>query len=239
MAGRLVEAEALATANLDLGLQIGMPDAFRFFAGQLFVIATFGGRHDELFPIVEQAMNDAPGIMPFKLAYGIICTAVGREDAAREILNEGIVSRFNEIPVDNVWTTTVIGYAIIATELNDVHAAAQLLPLIEPRAADVAFNGMTSQGPISAYVGKLASLIGEHDMAEEHLLAALATANAFGWTYHRATTLFALAQARHRRDGFIDAESEAWLNEASGICRANGFRTWIPRIDELIELASR
>ena len=41
MAGRLDDAEALATANLDLGMQIGAPDAFTFFAGQLFVIGTF------------------------------------------------------------------------------------------------------------------------------------------------------------------------------------------------------
>ena len=32
MAGRLDDAEAIATANLDLGLQIGVPDAFAFFA---------------------------------------------------------------------------------------------------------------------------------------------------------------------------------------------------------------
>ena len=50
MAGRLDDAEALATANLELGMQIGVPDAFTFFAGQLFVIGTFGGRHEELLP---------------------------------------------------------------------------------------------------------------------------------------------------------------------------------------------
>ena len=97
--------------------------------------------------------------------------------------------------------TSVIGYVIIAIELNDREAAAQLLPIIEPHAAEVSFNGVTSQGPVSAYAGKLASLLGRYDEAESHLRAALATATAFGWTYHRATTLFALAQARHRRPG--------------------------------------
>ena len=94
---------------------------------------------------------------------------------------------------------------------------------------------MTSQGPIAAYVGKLESLVGRHDDAEEHLRAALDIAEAFGWQYHRATTLFALAQARGRRLGRLDAEGQAWLGEASELCRTLGFRTWIPRIDELAQ----
>lgn len=235
MAGRLVEAESTATETLELGMQIGEPDAFTFFAGELFVIGTFAGRHDELFPLVEQAMKDDPAALAFKLAYGIICTAVGRAHTAREILDDGMASGFAELPVDNIWTTCIIGYAILAIELDHADAAAQLLPLLEPLANDVAFNGVTSQGPIAAYVGKLESLLGRHDDAEEHLRAALEIAEAFGWQYHRATTLFELAQARRRRLGTLDAEGRAWLGEASELCRTLGFRTWIPRIDALAD----
>jgi DNA-binding SARP family transcriptional activator/tetratricopeptide (TPR) repeat protein len=233
MTGRLVDAEALATKTLELGMQIGAPDAFTFFAGELFVIGTFAGRHDELFPLVEQATKDDPAALAFKLAYGIICTAVGRDQTAREILDDGMASGFEDLPVDNIWTTCIIGYAILAIELDRADAAAQLLPLLEPHANDVAFNGVTSQGPIAAYVGKLESLLGHHDDAEEHLRAALDIAEAFGWQYHRATTLFALAQARGRRLGKLDTEGQAWLCEASELCRTLGFQTWIPRIDEL------
>ena len=234
MAGRLVEAESAANKTLELGIQIGAPDAFTFFSVQWFVIGTFGGRHDELFPLVEQAAKEEnPAALGFKIAYGIICTAVGRDQTAREILERGMASGFAELPVDNIWTTCIIGYAILAIELDHAEAAAQLLPLIEPLANDVAFNGVTSQGPIAAYVGKLESLLGRHDDAEEHLRDALDIAAAFGWQYHRATTLFALAQARCRRLDRLDAEGRAWLGEASELCRTLGFRTWIPRIDEL------
>ena len=233
MAGRLVEAEATATQTLELGMQIGAPDAFTFFAPQFFAIGTFAGRHDELFPLVEQATKDDPLAIAFKLAYGIICHAVGREQPAREILEAGMASGFAALPVDNLWTTCVVGYAILAIELDRADAAAQLVPLLEPHANDVAFNGVTSQGPIAAYVGKLESLLGRHDDAEEHLRAALDIASAFGWQYHRATTLFALAQARCRRLDRLDAEARTWLEEASELCRTLGFRTWIPRIDEL------
>jgi hypothetical protein len=233
MAGRLSDAETLATEALDFGLQIGAPAAFTIYAALLFVLRTFAGRHGELFPLVEQAARENPSVLPFKLAFGIICAAVGPADTARDILNEGLKSGFADIALDNFWMTSVIAYAIIALELDDREAAAQLLPIIEPHASVISFNGATSQGPVSAYAGKLASLLGRHDEAEDHLRATLATATAFGWTYHRATTLFALAQARHRRLGGLDHEGRFWLSESSALCRAHGFLGWIPMIDDL------
>jgi tetratricopeptide (TPR) repeat protein len=233
MAGRLSDAEELVGEALDFGLQIGAPDAFAFFAGQFFVLRTFAGHHAELFPLVEQAARENPTVLPFKLAYGIICAAVDKSDLALEILHDGIESGFAEIPVDNFWMTSVIAYAIIAIELEDPEAAAQLLPVIEPHATEISFNGVTSQGPVGAYVGKLASLVGRHEEAEDHLRAALATAKAFGWKYHRATTLFALARARYRRIGGLDEEGRSWLLEASDLCRAYGFQSWIGQIDAL------
>jgi DNA-binding SARP family transcriptional activator/tetratricopeptide (TPR) repeat protein len=233
MAGRLSDAEALVAEALDFGLKIGAADAFAIYAAQFFVLRTFAGRHGELFPLVEQAARENPTVLPFKLAYGIICLAVGHADAAREILYEGLESGFVELGVNNFWMTSVIAYVIIAIELDDRDAAAQLLPVIEPYASVISFNGATSQGPVSAYAGKLASLLGRHDEAEGHLRAALATATAFGWTYHRATTLFALAQARHRRPGGLDEEGRSWLSESSELCRAHGFQSWIAQIDDL------
>ena len=233
MAGRLSDAEILASEALDFGLQIGAPDAFALYAAQFFVLGTFAGRHGELLPLVEQAARENPSVLPFKLAYGIICVTVGQADSAREILHEGMESGFAELPIDNFWMTSVIGYIIIAIELDDRAAAAQLLPVIEPYAAEVSFNGVTSQGPVAAYAGKLASLLGRYDEADNHLRAALATATAFGWTYHRATTLLALAQTRHRLLGALDDEGRSWLNESSQLCHTHGFRNWIPHIDDL------
>ncbi len=233
MTGRLADAEALAAEALDFGLQIGAPDAFAMYAGQFFVLCTFAGRHGELFPLVEKAVSENPALLPFRLAYGIICTAVGRADAAREILNEGMGSGFADLAVNNFWMTSVIGYVIIALELGDREAAEKLLPVIEPHAAEISLNGVTSQGPVAAYVGKLESLLGRYSEADHHLRSALATATAFGWPYHRATTMFALAQMQHRHRGTLDEEGRLWLSEASELCRTYGFASWIDQIDDL------
>jgi hypothetical protein len=116
--------------------------------------------------------------------------------------------------------TSVIGYAVLAVELQDADVAAQLFPILEPFADEVAFSGATSQGPISAYLGKLASVMGRHDEADAHLHRALDTTLAFGWRYHQATTLVALARSQQRRTGALDADARRWLDEAAAIAAA-------------------
>jgi DNA-binding SARP family transcriptional activator len=233
MAARLDEAERLANENLELGMQIGEPDAFTVYATQFYAVGTFAGRHAELFPTVEQLAIEAPTASPIRMAYAVICAASGREDTARAILAEAQAAGFADIPRDMFWMTSIIGCAVVTVELGDVEAAAALFPIIEPFAAEVAFNGGSSQGPISAYLGKLASLLGRHDDADAYLRAALDTAVAFGWEYHRATTLIALAQSRLRRTGALDADARAWLAEAEAICRARSLHGWARRIESL------
>jgi len=231
MAARLDDAERIAGENLDLGMQIGEPDAFTVFSVGFFAIGSFGGRHAELFPVVEHISNDAPTASPLRIAYAIICAAVGRAETAREILAEGRAAGFAQIARDALWMTAVIGYAVLAVELDDADAAELLFPIIEPFAAEVAFNGGSSQGPVSAYLGKLASLLGRHDVADHYLDAALSTATAFGWEYHRATTLIALAQSRVRRTGALDADALSWLDEADAVCAERGLRSWAKQIE--------
>jgi DNA-binding SARP family transcriptional activator len=217
MEARLDEAERLAEHALAIGTEIGELDAFSLYAGQLFAARSFAGRYAELLPLVKGIMESSPDMLPFRLAYAITCLSVDRTDDAREILAEGSDEAFAHLPVDWTWMTTVIGYAVLAVELEDAEVASQLYPILEPFADEVAFSGATSQGPISAYLGKLASVMGRHDDAEAHLRAALDVTLAFGWRYHQATTLVALARSQHRRTGRVDADAAQWLDEAAAI----------------------
>jgi DNA-binding SARP family transcriptional activator len=220
MEARLDDAERLAELALSIGTEIGEPEAFSLYAGQLFAAYSFAGRYAELLPIVEGVMEANPGMLPFRLAYAITCLSVGREDESRAILHQGADDEFTCIAVDWTWMTSVIGYAVLAVELQDADVAAQLFPILEPFADEVAFSGATSQGPISAYLGKLASVMGRHDEADAHLHRALDTTLAFGWRYHQATTLVALARSQQRRTGALDADARRWLDEAAAIAAA-------------------
>ena len=230
MTGRLVEAERVIDATLELGLEIGEPDAFASYAAQTYVLGTFAGRHAELFPITQQAIEAEPYVeLTFRIAHAILCCEVGRGEEARTLLHDAIEGRVGPIPDDWMRSTTLIGMAIVAVELDDIDGATWLYPQITPMAGEVSYNGLTSQGPISAYAGKLAFLLGRHDAAERYLLDALATAESFGWVYHQATTQLALAQNRLRADGALDDEGLGWLDTAEQLSAAHGFTIWSRR----------
>lgn len=106
-----------------------------------------------------------------------------------------------QIGVEEARSTELIGFAILALEPEDVEAAEWLHPQIMPLADEVSFNSVTSQGPIAADAGKLASRVGDTVQAERFLLDALATAEAFGWQYGagdaQVTRLVVAGSTRH------------------------------------------
>jgi len=222
MEARLDDAERHSERMLELGTEIGEPDAFGLYAAQLFVNRSFAGRYAEVIPLLEAAIEETPGAIAYRVAHAIACSVSGREDEARTFLLDGLASGFDAAPVDWPWMTTVIGYAVLAIELEHVDAAAALLPIIEPYANQVAFTGGTSQGHVGAYVGKLASLLGDHDVADAHLRRSLEINVDFGWRYHEATTLVALAVSQQRREGTLDGQGLAWLDDAAAIAADRG-----------------
>ena len=60
MEARLEDAERLSEMTLAIGTEIGEPDAFSFYAGQLFANRSFAGRYDELLPLVQGRHGSQP-----------------------------------------------------------------------------------------------------------------------------------------------------------------------------------
>ena len=154
---------------------------------------------------------------------------VAPSQIASDLLGEAVADGFRNVAPDLMWLTSMLGYAILAIELEDLAAAAHLLAIIEPYAGQVA----TNLGPAAAYAGRLASLLGRHDVADRHLNTAFEIVDAFDWDYHRAAILMARAAARHRSFGQIDDTARDWLERAAGICVARGLPGMLATIGEL------
>ena len=60
--GDLEAAEQAATDALTLGIAAGQPDAFAFYGAQLVSVRHKQGRLHEVVPLIEQAVNDNPGL---------------------------------------------------------------------------------------------------------------------------------------------------------------------------------
>ena len=218
MQARFADADQLGRETVELGLAMGAADGVAVFAGQAAVLATIAGHRAELPPVVAEAIGAGPVQLTFYLAHAIVSVASGPREVASDLLGAAAAAGFRNVPPDLMWMTSMLGYAILAIELEDLGAAAQLLAIIEPYTGEVA----TNLGPVVAYAGRLASLLGRHDVADQHLNAALEIAGAFDWDYHRAAILIARAAARRRSLGRLDDPARAWLATAEGICAAHG-----------------
>ena len=175
-----------------------------------------------LFEAVSDLLTRLAAISPLAVLLDDVppssASPAGPREIASDLLGEAAAAGFRNVAPDLMWMTSMLGYAILAIELEDLDAAAQLLAIIEPYAGEIA----TNLGPVAAYAGRLASLLGRHDIADHHLSAALGIADAFDWDYHRAAILIAWAAARRRSLGRIDDPARTWLEAAEGICAAHG-----------------
>ena len=61
----------------------------------------------------------------------------------------------------------------VGSGLGDRDSVAELFPLLEPYARQVASKRAASQEPIAAYLGRLASMLDRYDGADRFLHAAL------------------------------------------------------------------
>ena len=211
---------------LERALALWTGPAFEEFAAEAWAepeVARLAELH------VAQAIEAGPVKLTYRLAHAIVSVASGPEQVASDLLGEAAADGFRNVPPDLMWLTSMLGYATLAIELEDLGAAARLLAIIDPYAGQVA----TNLGPAAAYAGRLASLLGRHDVADQYLNTAFEIVDAFDWDYHRAAILMARAAARHRSFGQIDDTARAWLETAAGICVARGLPGMLAAIGEL------
>ncbi len=217
MAGDLIAAESSAELAYTIGEESGEPDAFVIYAGQLGVIRSLQGRHEEIYPLVEQSALAMPDHLALQLYYACISMDVGRFEISRGILSAGATLDFQHVPFDFTWATSMSSYAILASGLGEADIAKRLLDLMEPFADEICFNGAASLGSMSAHVAPLATLVGRYDDSERYMLDALEVHRNFGWAFHEASALIGLARNRRAQYGVLDEQARSWLADAADI----------------------
>ncbi|MGH9002619.1 MAG: hypothetical protein ACRDYV_05770, partial [Acidimicrobiia bacterium] len=143
--GRIDEAERAAHHALEVGRACGQPDAYLFFADQMYCLRREQGRVGELEETLREAADQWPGFpfLPLFLAHAYC--AQGREADARAIFDPLAAGRFAGLPFDLTWTVSMSAAADVAIHLGDLATAAVLYELGSPYADQVvATAGVTS-----------------------------------------------------------------------------------------------
>jgi tetratricopeptide (TPR) repeat protein len=162
VAGDTEEAERLALEALQIGTDIGEPDAAVIFGAQLAIVTLQRGTMGDLAPFIKEAAADNPGLPAFVAALAVAHAEGGRLDEARELLEELAAAGF-DLPMDVTWFTAMVSYSAAAIECRDPRFAGPLLDRLAPWAGTWSSTmGPTVEGPVSLFLGGLASVLGRY-----------------------------------------------------------------------------
>jgi DNA-binding SARP family transcriptional activator len=170
--GDTARGEEMAEEALQFGTAIGQPDAFNYYATQLSHARWQQGRLDEIVGLIEQGMEDNPGIPAYQGALARAYCQAGRLDEARGLLSSAAASKFASLPEDLLWTYGMATYAEVAIQCDDADAAAILYKQLAPFEDQISYLGTTCEGPLAHYLGGLAVVLDDRDRARVHLQSA-------------------------------------------------------------------
>ena len=188
IAGDTAQAELLATKALQIGTDGGQPDAATFFGVQLMSISVQRGNLNELIPLIEQAIADNPGLPTLKATLAVAHAEGDRIDDARHLLAELAAANF-DFPLDFAWLTGMTRCAQVAIECREKKSVTLLFDRLAPWAAQwVTSAGISSQGPVSHYLGGLATVLGHYDEADAYFAQSSAMNDRMGAKFFAALT---------------------------------------------------
>jgi hypothetical protein len=165
LAGDLDDAEHLAKEAHRIGSENGEPDAAGVFNAQFLSISSQRGTLGDVIPLIERAVAYNPGVPTFMSVLAGAHAEAGRLDDARDVLEQFEGAQF-QLPDDMAWVTGMVTYAEAAVECSDPRFAAPLFEQLLPWADHLSYSDLTTEGPVSHYLGGLATVLGRFEDAD-------------------------------------------------------------------------
>jgi len=215
--GSLAEADRLALEGLAVGREAGQPDAFRWFAAQLFVIRMHQGRLEELVDALAGAPRRAgrsrtvPLLTQAFLATSF--TELGREEEARAAYERLMSHDLADAPYDFSWLPVIALGAGAAARLGDRPRAEGLIRTLAPYRDRYVDMGCSWLGSAAHYLGLLHACLGDIAEAEGCFREALTAERALGSRAWIARTKLEYARSLRERGLEADIERAAELTE--------------------------
>jgi tetratricopeptide (TPR) repeat protein len=97
------EIERSAFSALEIGQDAGQPDAFVWFAPQVWFARAAQGRLAEVLDLVRKQIADNPGLPAWIAGLAVTLVRIGKHDEAAELVAEMMVDSSNVFPHDLLW----------------------------------------------------------------------------------------------------------------------------------------
>jgi hypothetical protein len=224
IAGDTDRAERLAEEALEIGTGGGEPDAAVIFGGQAAIVSLQRGTMGELVPFIAQAAADSPGLPAFVAALAVAYSEGDRLDEARHLLEEFAVAEF-DLPMDTSWLTGMVSYSYAAVHCRDPRYAGPLFGQLSPWVDTWSTTlGPTVEGPVSHFLGGLATVLGRYDEADAYFAHSAASSARAHAKFFSAQTdlLWGKMLAERRAPGDLEKARDL-LTKARTVAADNGY----------------
>ena len=215
--GRFDDMARSARAQLALRDTPYGVSAERAYQAQMRLLELDIGRiRDELVEDLVASAKRFPGSV-YGIMLSLALATLGRREEALAELARLSPDELTSIPRDCMWSSTLAMLARTVSRLGAVEYAQPLYDLLWPYAERncLVGGGFMSFGPISRYLGMLATTLGDPDLALDHLEHALERCTDLGSRSLVARTRMEMARALARRAADGDAErAQTLLDEA-------------------------
>jgi pentatricopeptide repeat protein len=224
LAGDLERAELLAGEAFTIGTNAGEPDVDIYFNAQVLGISARRGSLGDIAPLVTQAVSENPGIPALVGTLARAYVQGGKMDDARYLLEEFARSGF-DLPQDLLWLVGMVGWAEIAVACQDVDHAGPIFDRLAPWADQLSFIDLSTDGPVSLYLGGLSAILERYDVADAYFAQSAGFCERFGISSFAAQTDLWWGKMLAERDAPGDGERAGELfsrAHASALARGYG-----------------
>jgi hypothetical protein len=172
------------------------------------------GRVSEMETLVRRAAKDNPSYPIWRCVLATMLSELGSTAEARTELEALAADGFGRLPFDEEWEVSMCFLAEAAARLDDTAGAATLCRLLLPYADRVAISyPEITLGPVSRFLGILASATKQSDAAERHFRDSLELSARIGARPSLAHTQTDYAELLLERRGRSGSKSAATLLE--------------------------
>ena len=232
--GRFDDADALNTQARAAGVRLHDRTLERLAMSQLFVLRWAQGRLEEVEEAVR-GVSEGDVTSAWQAAAVMTCSELGYEEETRRRFERIAAHDYTDVPRYNGWLSAMVAFGEIAGRLDDRHRARQLYELLAPFAGRNALSPQaTFEGPVTRYLGILATTLEEWETASGHFAEARAATDRIGSPPFAMRLNIDEAQMLERRGGPGDAARAAQLlEEAHRIATELGVEKAVASIEEL------
>ncbi|WP_406288214.1 ATP-binding protein [Embleya sp. NBC_00896] len=188
--GRVGRANDVLADALRLARRSGLPrEAVRSFnLSQILAVRWEQGRLGMMARRAGVAAEWSRDVSWWRVQACWAAAASADPKTAREEFEALCVPGFATIPVDLLWTGSLLRLGEVAIELGDTERGTLVRDALTPYADHLDWTGM-SLGPVRRVLGGLAAIVGDGDAAREHFGASYARCVELGLPRHAERTL--------------------------------------------------